>query len=104
MQRKLRLGTLTYQIDVGPRVFILRQKWAKNSQNLAILCTKPENLYTSMHLFDGPRLFDRLEYEEICQAQLICRKWKEIIDNGNLLKKGSGKIFFKMVRINHIMS
>ena len=46
-------------------------------------------------------IFKFLNYKEICQAQLICRKWKEIIDNGNLLKKASGKILFKKVRINH---
>ena len=37
-------------------------------------------------------IFRFLNYKEICQAQLICRKWKEIIDNGNLLKKALGKI------------
>ena len=36
-------------------------------------------------------IFKFLNYKEIRQAQLICRKWKEIIDNGNLLKKASGK-------------
>ena len=32
-----------------------------------------------------------LKFEDICQAQLICRKWNEIIVQGNLLKKASGK-------------
>ena len=36
-------------------------------------------------------IFKYLNYKEICQAQLICQKWKEIIENGNLLKKASGK-------------
>ena len=33
-----------------------------------------------------------LIYKEICRAKLICRKWKEIIDKGNLLKKVAGKM------------
>ena len=38
------------------------------------------------------KIFKLLYYKEICQAQLICRKWKKIIDTGNLLKKVLGKI------------
>ena len=33
-----------------------------------------------------------LNYKEVNQARLICRKWKEIIDNGNLVKKASGNV------------
>ena len=33
-----------------------------------------------------------LKVEEICQAQVICKRWQEIICNGNLVKKASGKI------------
>ena len=33
-----------------------------------------------------------LNYKEINQARLICRKWREIIDNGKLVTKASGKI------------
>ena len=32
-----------------------------------------------------------LNYKEICQAKLVCKRWKGIIDKGNLLKKASGK-------------
>ena len=32
-----------------------------------------------------------LNYKEICQAKFICKRWKGIIDKGNLLKKASGK-------------
>ena len=31
-------------------------------------------------------------YEEIYQAQLVCRRWKDIISKGNLVKKYAGKI------------
>ena len=33
-----------------------------------------------------------LKLKEICQAQLICKRWKDIIVEGNLLKKVAGKI------------
>ena len=45
-----------------------------------------------------------LSTKEICQAKLICRRWKEIIVKGNLVKKASGKILvhFLSTRIFHI--
>ena len=33
-----------------------------------------------------------LNYKDLCQAKQICRRWKEIIDKGNLKKKATGKI------------
>ena len=36
-------------------------------------------------------IFKFLNYKDICQAQQICRRWKEIIDNGNLVSKASSK-------------
>ena len=41
------------------------------------------------------KILNFLNYKEICQAKLISRRWKEIIDKGNLLKKVRGKTFFK---------
>ena len=38
------------------------------------------------------KILQNLTYKEIYQAQGICKKWKEIIGNGNLLRKASGKI------------
>ena len=38
------------------------------------------------------KVFKLLNYEEINQARIICRKWREIIDNGKLVTKASGKI------------
>ena len=37
------------------------------------------------------KIFKLLNYKDICLTQLICRRWKEIIENGTLLKKVSGK-------------
>ena len=33
-----------------------------------------------------------LKLKEICQAQLVCKRWKEIIVEGNLVKKVAGKM------------
>ena len=33
-----------------------------------------------------------LNYKDINQGRLICRRWRQIIDNGKLVKKASGKI------------
>ena len=33
-----------------------------------------------------------LNYKDTNQGRLICRKWRQIIDNGKLVKKASGKI------------
>ena len=38
------------------------------------------------------KILKLLNFKDICQAKLICRRWKEIIVKGNLLKKASGKI------------
>ena len=37
------------------------------------------------------KILKLLNYMEICQAKLICRRWKEVIVKGNLVKKSSGK-------------
>ena len=36
-------------------------------------------------------IFKLLSYKDIYQSQLVCRRWKEIIDMGNLKKKATGK-------------
>ena len=32
-----------------------------------------------------------LNFKDICQAQLVCKRWKEVIIKGNLVKKVAGK-------------
>ena len=41
------------------------------------------------------KILNFLTYNEICKAKLIARRWKEIIDKGNVLKKAAGKTFSK---------
>ena len=38
------------------------------------------------------KILKLLKLKEICQAQLVCKRWKEIIFKGNLMKKGAGKM------------
>ena len=38
------------------------------------------------------KILKLLNFKEQCQAQLICRRWKIIIEKGNLLIKAAGKI------------
>ena len=37
------------------------------------------------------KILKLLKLKEICQAQLVCKTWKEIIVKGNLVKKVAGK-------------
>ena len=37
------------------------------------------------------KILKLLDYSDIYQAQLVCRRWKKIIDLGNLAKKSHGK-------------
>ena len=37
------------------------------------------------------KIFKLLNFKDTCQANLICRRWNEIIVRGNVLKTASGK-------------
>ena len=36
------------------------------------------------------RILKLLHFMEICKARLICKRWKEIIDKGKLVKDAAG--------------
>ena len=38
------------------------------------------------------KIFKLLNFKNICKAQLVCKRWKEIIVKGNLKKKVAGKM------------
>ena len=38
------------------------------------------------------KILKLLNFKDICQAQLVCKRWKEIIVKGNLVKKVAGKM------------
>ena len=37
------------------------------------------------------KVFKLLNCKDICKAQLVCRRWKEIINKGKLVKRAKGK-------------
>ena len=37
------------------------------------------------------KILKLLKLKEICQAQLVCKRWNDIIVKGNLVKKVAGK-------------
>ena len=37
------------------------------------------------------KILKLLNFKDICQANLVCKKWNEIIVNGKVLKKVAGK-------------
>ena len=45
------------------------------------------------------KILKLLNFKEKCQAQLICRRWKSIVEKGNLLTKAAGKISFFVIQI-----
>ena len=36
------------------------------------------------------RIFQHLNLTEMCRAQLVCKRWKEIIEKFNLVKEATG--------------
>ena len=38
------------------------------------------------------KILKLLKLKEICQAQLVCKRWNDIIIKGNLVKKVAGKM------------
>ena len=44
-----------------------------------------------------------LNYKDTNQARLICRRRRQIIDNGKLVKKASGKIQSKTMHSEHFL-
>ena len=38
------------------------------------------------------KILKLLNFKNICKAQLVCKRWKDTIIKGNLVKKVAGKI------------
>ena len=49
------------------------------------------------------RIFKLLNLTEICRAQLVCKRWKEIIENFNLVKEATGNINQYCYFLNHMI-
>ena len=51
------------------------------------LCMNPKLLPPEIE----EKILKLLNCKDVCQAQLICRRWNEIIKRGNLLKNAASK-------------
>ena len=49
------------------------------------------------------RILKLLGLTEICQARLICKRWKEIIDKGKLVKDAAGNDFESFIQNGFIL-
>ena len=51
--------------------------------------------YDQINIILPPEMLEKilklLNFKDICQANLVCKKWNEIIVNGKVLKKVAGK-------------
>ena len=51
--------------------------------------------YDQINIILPPEMLEKilklLNFKDICQANLVCRRWNEIIVNGKVLKKVAGK-------------
>ena len=51
--------------------------------------------YSITHAILPPEIVEKilklLNYKDIYQSELVCRRWKKIIDKGNLMKIATGK-------------
>ena len=81
------------------RNFCLHLQYRNISHSPADVCTglteskKMEHLI--IHEILPPEMVEKilklLHYKDIYQSQRVCRRWKEIIDLGNIVKKSQGK-------------
>ena len=46
------------------------------------------------------KILKLLTFKDICRAQLTCKRWKEIIDQGNFMKKIKGKASINLKLFN----
>ena len=74
----------------------IKRKWKPNILNSIRQANREKNIRLSLiHNILPPEMMEKilrlLNFKDICQVQLTCRRWNEIIVKGNLLKKASGK-------------
>ena len=70
------------------------------------LCGMMKNLSIPMINILPPELLEKilklLNFKDTCQANLVCRRWNEIIVKGKVLKKASGKTLLIPINCNSI--
>ena len=73
-----------------------KRKWKPNILNSIRQANREKNIRLSLiHNILPSEMMEKilrlLNFKDICQVQLTCKRWNEIIVKGNLLKKASGK-------------
>ena len=48
------------------------------------------------------RILKLLYFKEICNARRVCKRWKEIIDKGNLMEKAAGIILSHLPNCTYV--
>ena len=61
-------------------------KWRKTEKK-----KKKKKRLDKEALCERLKILKLLNYKDIYQSQMVCRRWKVIIDMGNLKKKATGK-------------
>ena len=74
----------------------IKRKWRPNILNSIRQANREKNIRLSLIHNNLPsemmeKILRLLNFKDICQVQLTCKRWNEIIVKGNLLKKASGK-------------
>ena len=74
----------------------IKRKWRPNILNSIRQANREKNIRLSLiHNILPSEMMEKilrlLNFKDICQVQLTCKRWNEIIVKGNLLKKASGK-------------
>ena len=72
----------------------IKRKSISENRNIQPKKMRPSVIHDQLPHEMLEKILKFLHFKDICQAQLICKKWKEIIENGNLMKKAAGNILF----------
>ena len=77
---------------VSPNIFNLKRKL---DGQIVSVQAKNRRLSDVEEIFP-PEMVEKilklLNFKDICQAKLVCKRWKDIIVKGNLVKKVAGKM------------
>ena len=74
---------------------ISKSEGKRNSDSQIISVQAKKKKLSHVENILPPELVEKIlklfNFKDICQAQLVCKRWKEIIVEGNLVKKVAGK-------------
>ena len=71
-------------------------EWKMNSDGQIVSVQARKKILSNVENILPPEMVEKIlklfNFKDICQAQLVCKRWKEIIFKGNLVKKVAGKM------------